>query len=495
MSSQLLRDARQHEEIFEKNIGKEDRPAFHLSSRVGWMNDPNGFSRYNGEYHLFYQYYPYAPHWDSMHWGHAVSRDLLHWEYLPASLAPDTKYDNFGCFSGSAIEMPDGKQLIMYTGVVKEMNKEGIYTDVQTQCIAVGDGINYEKYENNPVLDEKDLPEGGSRVDFRDPKMWRNEDGTLSCVVANRAYDHTGSLLIFNSENGFDWKYEKTLAFNHGKYGSMWECPDYFEMNGKHVLLLSPQDMYPVDMEYHNGNGTVCLIGHIDDTTGEFVEEYNQAIDYGIDFYAPQTILTEDGRRVMIGWMQNWDTCSMHSEDRAWVGQMSIPREIDIQNGRLLQKPIRELENLRTDCVTYQNVKVSGVQTLEKVNGRCIDMEVTIRPEDKENLFRELTINLAQDDKFKTSISYRPQEAILKIDRKFSGSTKAVIHQRRAKVYSQSEELKLRIIMDRYSVEIFVNDGEQVMTATIYTRLSAQNISFQCDGAAMIDVTKYDLTE
>ena len=108
MSSQALRDARRYEEVYEKMILPEERPAFHLSSRVGWMNDPNGFSRYKGEYHLFYQYHPYDSHWGPMHWGHAVSKDLLHWRYLPAALAPDMPYDRDGCFSGGALEMKDG---------------------------------------------------------------------------------------------------------------------------------------------------------------------------------------------------------------------------------------------------------------------------------------------------------------------------------------------------------------------------------------------------
>ena len=125
MTSQTLREARKYEESSEKIIRKEDRPAFHLSARTGWMNDPNGFSYYNGKYHMFYQYHPYDANWGPMHWGHAVSDDLLHWEYLPAALAPDERYDKNGCFSGSAIELPDGKQLLMYTGVCKERQSDG----------------------------------------------------------------------------------------------------------------------------------------------------------------------------------------------------------------------------------------------------------------------------------------------------------------------------------------------------------------------------------
>lgn len=166
MISRTLREAREYEERMEVRIALEDRPAFHLSPRTGWMNDPNGFSYYKGEYHLFYQYHPYDSFWGPMHWGHAVSRDLLHWDYLPAALAPDTVYDRDGCFSGSSVELPDGRQLLMYTGVVKQQRPGGGSKEIQTQCIAVGDGRDYEKYAANPVLTEKDLPMGGADMIF-----------------------------------------------------------------------------------------------------------------------------------------------------------------------------------------------------------------------------------------------------------------------------------------------------------------------------------------
>ena len=125
MISQTLRDARRYEDAMAQNITPLERPEFHLSPKVGWMNDPNGFSYYKDKFHLFYQYYPYDSQWGPMHWGHAVSDDLLHWEYLPAAIAPDMPYDYVGCFSGSAITLPDGKQLFMYTSVRKEAQPDG----------------------------------------------------------------------------------------------------------------------------------------------------------------------------------------------------------------------------------------------------------------------------------------------------------------------------------------------------------------------------------
>ena len=493
MTSQTLREARKYEEAFEKLIKKEERPDFHLSPRTGWMNDPNGFSYYKGQYHMFYQYYPYEPKWGPMHWGHAVSDDLLHWEYRPVALAPDELYDKDGCFSGSAVELADGRQLLMYTGVVKEHQKNDVYQEVQTQCIAVGDGTDYEKYTGNPVLTEKNLPHGASRIDFRDPKMWKKADGTYACVVGNRPADGSGQILLYTSRDGFQWDFKSVLAFNNNRFGKMWECPDFFELDGKWALLTSPQDMLPEGFEYHNGNGTLCLLGDFDEEAGVFCVSHNQSIDYGIDFYAPQTVLTPDGRRVMIGWMQNWDACNMRSPEEPWLGQMSLPRELSIKNGRLYQSPVRELEGMRCNRVEHKNVAISGIVRIDGIEGRKIDMELKIRPGDKQNLYQKFAVRFAQNDKYYTSLSFRPKESILKVDRKFSGSRRAIIHQRRSLVNTVKDELKLRIILDRFSVEVFVNDGEQVMTATMYTEQEADGIAFFADGTAEIDVVKYDL--
>ncbi len=493
MISQILRDARKYEETMEKNIADDTRPEFHLSARVGWMNDPNGFCYYKGQYHMFYQYYPYESKWGPMHWGHAVSSDLLHWEYLPCALAPDEAYDRDGCFSGSAVALPDGRHLLMYTGVLKEHQARDIYREVQTQCIAVGDGIDYEKYEQNPVLDETDIPDGSSRFDFRDPKIWRKADGTYACVVGNRPADGSGQVLLYESADGFHWKFKSVLVSNQDRFGKMWECPDFFELDGKWVLLTSPQDMIPEGFEYHNGNGTLCLIGDYNEGTGTFRETHNQSIDYGIDFYATQTVLAPDGRRIMIGWMQNWDSCSIRSPEEPWFGQMSLPRELFLKNGRLYQRPIRELNAMRHNKIEYTDVEVSGVVKLDGIRGRKVDMELRVRPKDAEELYQKFAVRFAQDDRYYTSLSFRPRESVLKVDRKFSGSRRAIIHQRRSLVKPVDGELKLRMILDRFSVEVFVNDGEQVLSATMYTGREADGISFFASGTAKIDVVKYEL--
>ena len=383
---------------------------------------------------------------------------------------------------------------VIQKAVHKEIQEDGELREVQTQCIAIGDGRDYEKYQGNPVLDEKDLPDGGSKYDFRDPKMWKTPDGTFRCVVGNCALDRDGQILLFSSRDGLDWQYEKVLAANQGRFGKAWECPDFFELDGKQVLLTSPMDMLPQGLEYHNGNGTLCLIGTYDEMKEVFTEEQNQAIDYGIDFYAPQTVLAPDGRRIMIGWMQNWDTCSFRTQNISWFGQMSLPRELSIKNGRLYQTPVRELEQLRCNQVIYQDVSVCGTISLEGIRGRMVDMELTISPEEGQEIYRKFAVRFAQNEQFQTSLSFHPGDSILKIDRKFSGSRRAIIHQRRSLVKSEDGKLKLRIILDRFSVEVFVNDGEQVLTAIIYTDQAADGISFLGDGTVHMNLVKYDLT-
>ena len=527
MISQALRDARRYEEVFEKMILPEERPAFHLSSRVGWMNDPNGFSIYKGEYHLFYQYHPYDSHWGPMHWGHAVSKDLLHWKYLPAVLAPDMPYDRDGCFSGGALTMKDGTHMLMYTGVCKELKMGERDQEVQTQCIAFGDGENYTKYDGNPVLVFEDLPEECSRFDFRDPRIWQEEDGTYKAAAVSYSLrkqkevlhdrnsensdrllattmiheeEEGGQILLFSARDPYHWKFEKKLAVNGYRIGRMWECPDLFELDGKQVILASAMDMLPDGLEYHNGNGTFCLIGEYDRETGRFVPEADQSVDYGIDFYAEQTVLAPDGRRIMIAWMQNWDTCNLHTKSIPWFGQMTLPRELSVKDGRLYQWPIRELLSLRRDKVSYENVRVRNEEIeLDGIRGRLVDMELELKviedDEDGHYPFQKFAIHFARDCRHHTGISFRPAESTLKVDRKFSGSRRAIIHQRRAYAKPIHGILKLRIILDRFSAEVFVNGGEKVMTITFYTDVRADGISFFVDGEAEFSVTKYRLQE
>ena len=490
MISDALQKARDYEVKYGAFIQQEERPAFHVTPRVGWMNDPNGFSVYKGMYHIFFQYHPYTTQWGPMHWGHAVSQDLLHWEYLPVAIAPDQPYDQGGCFSGSAMELPDGRQLLMYTGVERQRGEDGTFRDIQTQCLAVGDGLNYEKYEGNPVLTGKDIPEGFSINDFRDPKIFRNPDGSYGCVVGNRTDDGSGAILLYRSDDGFHWAYETMLDRSYNEFGRMWECPDLFRLDGRDIIITSPQDMSALGLEFHNGNCTMAILGELE--KGQFIRDNVQAIDYGLDFYAPQTLESPDGRRIMIAWMQNWDTTNSKPDGAKWFGQMTTPRELSIRNDRLIQNPVRELEALHGRRVNYKNIMVHEEVSLTGVYGRVLDMTVTVRPADDKG-FEVFRVKFAKGSQHYCALNYRASASTVRLSRTHAGFNRDFVHERKCMVRNQGGEIKLRIILDRFSAEIFVNDGEQAMTTTFYTPLSADGISFECSGQALVNVEKYDI--
>lgn len=492
MISEALQKARDFEQQYVPRVPAEDRPAFHVTGGIGWINDPNGFSRYKGEYHLFFQYHPYSTLWGPMHWGHVKTKDFIHWERLPVALAPDTESDPHGCFSGSAVELPDGRQLLMYTGVNRVRQEDGALLEYQSQCVAIGDGLDYEKLPENPVISGKDVPEGGSDLDFRDPKIWR-EDGTYYAVMGNRWDDGSGAILLYRSEDAVHWEFVSVLDASKNEYGRMWECPDFFALDGRQVLLVSPQEMQPIGLEFHAGYGTVCLLGSYDRERCQFTREQVQAVDYGIDFYAPQTLETEDGRRVMIAWMQNWTTSTSQPRGVYCFGEMTLPRELRVRDGRLIQNPVRELERYRTNPVRCQNVTVQEEEvSLAGVRGRFLDLTVTIRP-GAGGGYRRFAIKLAMDEKRFTTVRYRPGTGTVRVDRSHCGFPHDIVHVREFYVRPRNGELKIRAILDRYSAEFFFNDGEQAATFVLYTDVEADGISFVAEGAVEMDVEKYDL--
>ena len=478
----FLEKARKYEQEHLSHVSAAELPRFHVTGGIGWINDPNGFSVYQGEYHLFFQYYPYETKWGPMHWGHVKTGDFIRWERLPAALAPDRDYDRDGCFSGSAVELEDGRHLLMYTGVCKKIYADGQTIILQTQCAAIGDGINYEKYEGNPVIEENQLPQGGDPENFRDPGIWKDERG-YHAVIGNRRADDSGTVVLYDSEDALHWKYRGILAASCGGHGDMWECPNYFHLSGKDVLLASVQNM----------NAAVCLIGTYDPEKHCLDRERMDVIDQGTDFYAPQTLETPDGRRIMIAWMQNWKTSAYVPEGLRFFGQMTVPRELTIRGGRLLQLPIRELENYRGNKTRYHNVLLTGQISLSGIDGRCLDMTVRIRPVDDGDPYKWFCMKVAMSDQYSTSIRYEPGNSTLCVDRAHSGYPCDIDNIREFPVRDRKGMLDLRIVMDRYSLEVFVNEGEQAASFVIYTPESSSSVSFACEGSLLLDVEKYDL--
>lgn len=470
----------------QNRVNRKEKPVFHLTPPVGWLNDPNGFSLYQGKIHLFYQYHPYRAAWGPMYWGHSVSKDFLQWEELPVALAPDQEYDAAGCFSGSAIETEEG-HVLFYTGVVEKERGDGTTEIIQQQCMAVGDGICYEKVTDNPVIPVSLLPEGSSKADFRDPKVWR-EEGTYYLVAGGRNERHDGQVVLFSSQDLRNWTYLSVLADNQGKYGKMWECPDFFSMGGKHILIVSPMDMQADGGEFHNGNQSMVMIGQYDRTNYRLLEEQIMSLDFGTDFYAPQTMLTEDGRRVMVAWMQSWDM-NIKPEGQRWIGMMTVPRQLEFRDGTLYQSPVRELENCRTAAVICKKRELSGETVIAGIQGRALDLTVELL----EGQYESFTIFFAKNEKYHTSVRYARSSQMIEFDRTFSGMIRDVVCQRAMKIRRPEKSLKLRLVLDLYSVELFVNDGAQTFTSTFYTPLDAEDIVFACDGTVVAHIEKYTI--
>ena len=303
-----------------------ERFQYHFEPKRGWMNDPNGLIFYKGEYHAFFQYNPHAAHWGPMHWGHAVSRDLIHWEEYPIALYPDEPYEDAGgCFSGSAVEK-DGKMYLFYTSVSKEYG--------QTQSVAISeDGVNFVKYKGNPIIRKNPL----GHDNFRDPKV--TKIGDTYYMVVGSGDREWGQVLLFSSSDLLHWEYE-TVLFGGKEYADCIECPDFFRLGDKYVLMFSK-----IKEKF---KATYFVVG-------DFVE--NKLVNYtiqnperGYDFYAPQTF-EADGRRIMIGWMYHWGKVARPGA--AFAGALSIPRELSLENGRILNYPVSEAKHLMDKCSDY----------------------------------------------------------------------------------------------------------------------------------------------
>ena len=521
--SKKLSLARSFEKAHFSEIQRQERPGFHLSPALGWLNDPNGFSFYKEEYHLFYQYNPYSTRWDAMHWGHWTSKDLLHWDYQEASLAPDEDYET-GVFSGTAIADKDGSHLIMYTADYTKApdystdlsGKNGIRRE--TQCIARGDGREYQKFRGNPVLSEKDLPEEFTIEDFRDPKLWIGKDGKYYAVtVARKKRDNLGAALLFSSENAVEWQYLDTIRENDGSFGGMWECPDFFFLEGRPVLSLSVMNMKNTSPLFRNGNCTVAFVGEeaeieleqesmVDLIENSMKTAKPQALDLGFDFYAPQT-MERDGRTIMVGWMQAPEAGGNAPENAKWYGQMSFPRELFFLGDRLCQRPIPEIQKLYKDRVELAIICEKEEKSFAELEDKLLDLSLRISASkdclkcqecseqkvvsNRQELFQ---MKFAKCGENYVLCTYDFASGILTVDRSHAGRSASICEVRRIYVGS-AEELSLRLLLDRFSFELFVNDGEQALSGTLYELpAEAKKISFQGEGIHL-QVDKHSLRE
>ena len=380
-------------------------------------------------------------------------------------------------------EEADGKHVLLYTGVSQKDGKE-----IQNQCIAIGDGKTYEKWQDNPVIKGDIMPEKFDRKDFRDPKIWK-KNGRYYCVVGNRYEENCGQIVLFSSADYKNWRYEKVLLRNDGKNGDMLECPDYLEVDGYPVIICSPQNMHAQKYEFHNGHNSIYIIGDAEKEISDFAWEKKRNLDYGLDFYAPQTTELPDGRRIMVAWMKSWDARVM-TKGQKWQGMMTLPRELKIKDGKIWQSPVRELEKYKKNPTIYTEQKISGQMSLDGINGRVIDM--TVEPTNVEG--REFKVDVAHNEEYTTTFTYYPEKHQIEIDRTYSGVNADVVCVRKIEIAEKHHAPKLHFIMDRYSVELFINDGEQTASVVIPTPLEANEIIFTSDEAATVNIEKYEIT-
>ncbi len=435
---------------------KKIRPKFHITGGDGWINDPNGLIFFQGRYHAFYQYYPNDVHWGPMHWGHVVSDDLLHWERLPIALCPGGDGDRNGCFSGSAIVWQD-KLYLMYTGFTENTGGESIR---QLQCLASSeDGIHFTKH--GIVIGEDNLPKEYCPWDFRDPKVWR-KDGKFWCIVAAREKKSgRGRILLYSSQDLFTWEFVNDI-FSEDSLGMMIECPDYIDEKG---LLLCGEQFQPNEGKTHlNIHTTRWYSGALNYQTGRFEKKNRGIIDYGFDFYAPQTF-AYDG--AMMGWLQMWDR-NIPSEKYGFAGMLTVARKLQVVNGELYQTPICQGEIVKQEKVvsTLFDNATTGVLRIRAKNLRSLCLDVRKKGENSANLA------LNKDE----WIFNRANAGEQIIGQEKDEDSLAGI---RRMPFGKKEITELTVVLDEFSVEIFENG--KALSSTVYPKENADGILLKVD--------------
>ncbi|MCI2255809.1 glycoside hydrolase family 32 protein [Domibacillus sp. PGB-M46] len=445
------------------------RLGYHIMAPAGWINDPNGLIQFKGEYHVFYQHHPYSENWGPMHWGHVKSKDLVHWEHLPIALAPTEAYEKDGCFSGSAVD-DNGILTLIYTGNIFVDREKDILD--QSQCIATStDGIHFIKEAANPVISKH--PEEGSGH-FRDPKVWKHKDHWYM-IVGTRKED-IGKVILYKSKDLRQWEYLGVLAESDGTKGYMWECPDFFEIGVKHVLLFSPQGIEAEGEKYQNLFQTGYIVGDFNYDTLEFSYGEFQELDYGHDFYAVQTLIDDHGRRIAIGWMDMWES-PMPTKEHGWAGALTLPRELSLtSDGKIAMNPVSELEKLREKSIELFIDKIDNESIDTGIKEELLEIKVDFLLKDVTADEFGIKLRCNHDGTEETVVGFDVPSFKLFIDREKAG--KGVSGVRKSKVELKEGTLSLHIYLDRSSVEVFANDGLNVLTSRIYPHTSSLGLQF-----------------
>lgn len=413
---------------------------YHINPSKGLLNDPNGLIYYKGEYHVFFQWNPNECSHGSKHWAHRKSKDLIEWEELPTALKPGDWYDMDGCYSGSAVEK-DGILYLIYTGNVKKGQRRYSY-----QCLAKSlDGVSFEKL--GPIIDDGDIPVGYTRH-YRDPKVYF-ADGKYYMYIGAQKDTLKGTIVKYESLDLINWKFLGEIL--EGEFGYMCECPDVFNLEGEEVLIFSPQGIEPLGDLYNNLYQSGYIL-----KGGEFIE-----LDRGFDFYAPQTFLDEYGQRVLIAWMGMVEDKIVPSiEKENWVYSLTLPRILEIKNNKIYQRPHDKLKKLRKKRLNFKNLEVKGKLDLSKLGAEGESYELLIFFEEKVSDFR---LDFRKAKRERTSIEFSSEEKKIILDRNHSGESYDGVRKCRIEKLE-----KLQLFVDRSSVEVFVNGGEEVFSAAVF---------------------------
>jgi fructan beta-fructosidase len=451
------------------------RPQFHFTPPKNFMNDPNGLVYYKGEYHLFYQYNPQGTQWGHMSWGHAVSTDMLHWKDLPLAIPEEP--GKYMIYSGSAVvDWKNASGLCAISDARDPSCLIAIYTaagrDVQSQHLAFSNdrGRTWTNYPGNPVADLK-------QPDFRDPKVFRYEAEKKWVMVAVLADERKA--VFFDSKDLKNWVLRSSFEIGGNDKGQ-WECPDLFELSvdgspgsKKWVLVVNRNPGAPA-----GGTGTRYFVGRFDGT--HFVNEIpvGQELwaDFGKDFYATNSfsdLPSKDVRRIWIGWISNWQYAN-REPTAIWRGAQSLPRELSLAQFpdgiRMVQKPIAEAKTLRErEFLKLSNVSVPMAMQamhLGNVRGDALEIEAELAPGDA----KEIGFRLCKGGGDETVLGITPENKEVFVDRTRSGQVSFApeFPGRHKAALRQSSQVRLHIFLDRSSVEVFVNDGEAVLTDRIY---------------------------
>ena len=441
---------------------EKNRPQFHFSPPAHWMNDPNGMVFYKGEYHLFYQHYPDSTVWGPMHWGHAISKDLVHWQNLPIALYPDSIGD---IFSGSVVvdtyntagfEKGDEKALVaIFTYHNMAMEKAG-KNNFQTQGIAYSNdkGRTWIKYSDNPVIKNPGVK------DFRDPKVSWHEQ-TKNWVLTLAAGNE---IQFYTSKNLKEWTLSGKFGSDEGSHGGVWECPDLFEMRindrfeKKWVLLVSIGDG-----AVNGGSGTQYFIGSFDGKTfkNDNTKETILWVDYGTDNYAGVT-WGNTNKFLFLGWMSNWQY-AQKVPTSTWRSAMTIPRELRLQKTKegihLFSNPVKEIQTLRSTKLPV-DIKSNNAYTYSLAELK-LSFDV-----DKANT-DDFGLEFFNAAKEKIKVGYKKSSNQFYVDRTNAGesnfsTTFSAIHY--APRLSKDKKLTMHIFIDHSSVELFADNGSVTMT-------------------------------